>query len=115
MWGLFKDSLVWMIETILIICALTFYTPYYDCSEEWYIAFAPNDMMVQSKNKNWYTGLTDIENKTVYIGNLKTDKCGNSLLGHELNHLKYDDASHKWYRNYGACQLKEFSNMEMLH
>lgn len=103
-----------MIE-ILIICSLVFYTPYYDCSEEWTIEFHPDDIMVQSKNKNWYTGIADVENKVVYIGKTKTTKCGNSLLGHELNHLKYNDASHKWYRNYGACMLKEFNNVDWGH
>jgi len=103
-----------MIE-ILIICALTFYTPYYDCSESWEVHFYPNQMMVQPPTKNWYSEYTLMDEKQVHIGNLKTDKCGNSLLGHGLNHLKYKDADHYWYRNYGACMLKEFSNMELLH
>ncbi len=101
-----------MIE-LLIICSLVFYTPYYDCSEQWTIQYHPNSIMVQSYgNNNWYVGFADVKDKSVHIGKIKTDKCGNSLLGHELNHLKYNDDSHNWYRNYGACGSGEFQNVD---
>ncbi len=81
-----------LIET-LIICTLTTVSPYYDCSENWTIYLYDNipwehcaEYGTRSCAK-WHP-------KRIYISINQPewyDKCGNTTLWHELNHLKYLD------------------------
>ena len=88
---------------IILFCSLIFYTPYYDCDETWMIHWHPDQMMDRLPSGGWQSAWAELDTNTIHIGNLKTDKCSNSLLWHELNHLMRNDSSHKWYKDYSAC------------
>ncbi len=58
---------------------------------------------IESPTHGWVVGYADIDKRRVDIGVIKKDRCGNSLLWHELQHLMYKDGSHKWYEGYEDC------------
>jgi len=82
-----------MIETILIICALTLEAPFYDCSEQWTIEIH-DSLFLQDPNGYWVTGYADYKNNVIGIGTARMDSCWDGrclpLLWHELKHLQCD-------------------------
>lgn len=95
---------------IILFCSLTLASPYYDCSEDWAIFYDTSSQWIKSPNQGWVVGYADIDKRRIDIGGMKKDVCGNSLLWHELGHLKYKDSSHKWYEGYEDCD--PFENVE---
>jgi len=98
---------------IILFCSLIFNAPYYDCDETWTVHWHPMDMMDKLPGGTWESAFTDMKMQIIHIGNLKTDKCGNNLLWHELNHLRFNDSSHDWYEGYDLCT--NFPNGDPLH
>ena len=102
-----------MILESLIICSLIANAPYYDCSTEWTVFIHDNnakdscggDLACARKsiNPNLYDGDIHIDAKynKILIGYLGpspvyaqvTDRCGNNVLWHELQHLVTRDAN----------------------
>jgi len=85
-----------------MFCSLIFASPYYDCSEDWMIQ-KHDARWIKTDRHGWVSGYADIDKRRIDIGVMKKDRCGNSLLWHELQHLMYKDGSHKWYEGYEDC------------
>ncbi len=82
-----------LIETI-VICSLITVSPFYDCSENWFIYIfddIPLDLCAGHETcAKWYP-------KRIYISLYQSDwvgQCGHEALMHELNHLIYLDESY---------------------
>ena len=81
-----------MIDGILIICALTYVAPYYDCSEQWTIHYFDNLTTLNCEKlgiravscASW--GLNRIE-LFLPLSNIPLDD-GKTPLQHVLEHLK---------------------------
>jgi len=82
-----------MIETILIICALTLEFPFYDCSENWTIEIH-DSLFLKDPNGVWVIGYADYKQNKIGIGTARIDSCWDgrchSILHHELKHLQCD-------------------------
>ena len=96
-----------MILETLIICSLISNAPYYDCNVEWTIFIYDGDAKdycsgnlacaIRSISPNLYDGEIHIDAKynKILIGKSGiyrvyaevTDRCGNNVLWHELQHL----------------------------
>lgn len=85
----------------MVICAITLNSPYYDCDDEWTIKKHDQDW-IKTPNGTWVTGYAYL-NGTIHLGNFHKDRCGDSLVWHELNHVKYQTGSHDWNPDYYEC------------
>lgn len=86
-----------LLET-MVICSLTVAAPFYDCSEMWTMHLYGQYPFQECKNLTGEDDLVscaDLTTKTihyiVYQPQVWIDYCGNSILEHELNHLKFKD------------------------
>ena len=85
-----------MILEIILMCALTDVEPFYDCDEEWKIYLHDNDAS-QVCIKYRTPACSEWEPPIIHINlnqPLWYDVCGQTLLMHELNHLKYRDGDY---------------------
>lgn len=87
------------------ICSLTKFKPYYDCSKKWFIMYNPTtDEMKPSSiiglwsvtNGNKIRGMADPFFNVVFVTNSNMrDHCNQSVLQHELRHLKDSQWNHE--------------------
>jgi len=88
-----------MILEILVICALTDVEPFYDCNEKWTIYLHEYDainacMKHDFRSKACAVWEPPAIHINAYTPDTWKDKCGDVLLIHELNHLKYRDGNY---------------------
>lgn len=92
------------IEFIMTICALTFTSPYYDCSDEWDIMIY-DDKIIGSDalgTADWTRNVFDDRKKISLVHDYKTKEGkhdhlmkGGGILWHEILHMKCECDWHK--------------------
>ena len=85
----------------MVICSLTLAAPYYDCSEMWTIYmydFYPYQECENLTGQSKVISCADLQTNSihyvVYQPQVWIDYCDNTILVHELNHLKFNDANY---------------------
>lgn len=104
-----------MIELILTICALTFTSPYYDCSEEWDIIVyddsidglkcgdnTPNSLGCSTYDRIFKNNMIELVHNHAEITGKHTPKLKHeSILWHELLHLTCECGWHDYWDKKG--------------